>query len=120
LTLRDFHVNFSNFFDLSLKDDVIRNLFVEIDSDQNGILLFKELEDFYKKDYHQCIKALEIEKQQKNTQNEIFDHLIKVLMQRGITLEELFEQIDTDKNGFIDVEEFHDILERMGFTITLS
>jgi hypothetical protein len=44
-------MSFSNFFDLSLKDDVIRNLFIEIDSDQNGILLFKELEDFYMKDY---------------------------------------------------------------------
>jgi Ca2+-binding EF-hand superfamily protein len=37
-----------------------------------------------------------------------------------MTLEELFEQIDTDQNNFIEVEEFHDILERMGFTITLS
>ena len=113
-------MNFSNFFDLSLKDDVIRNLFVEIDSDQNGILLFKELEDFYKKDYHQCIKALEIEKQQKNTQNEIFNHLIKVQMQRGITHEKLFEQIDPDKIGFVDVEEFHDNIEWMGFTIMKS
>ena len=41
-------------------------------------------------------------------------------MQRGINFEKLFEQIDPDKIGFVDVEEFHDILERMGFTITLS
>lgn len=58
------------------------------------------------------------ERDMKNTQNEIFDHLIKVLMQRGLTLEDCFEQIDEDKNGYIEVDEFHDMLERMGFTIT--
>ena len=54
----------------------------------------------------------------KNTQNEIFDHLIKVLLQRGLTLQDCFDQIDEDKNGYIEVDEFHDMLERMGFTIT--
>jgi Ca2+-binding EF-hand superfamily protein len=79
LSLRDFHLNFSNFFDLSLKEDEIRTLFQEIDSDQNGILLYEEFENFYRKDYRQVIKQLELEREQKNTQNEIFDHLIKVL-----------------------------------------
>ena len=41
-------------------------------------------------------------------------------MQRGINFEKLFEQIDPDKIGFVDVEEFHDILEWMGLTITKS
>lgn len=55
-----------------------------------------------------------------NTQNEIFDHLMKVLLQRGLTLMDCFDQIDDDKNGYIEVDEFHDMLERMGFTITQS
>jgi len=118
LILRDFHLNFSNFFDLSLRNAEVRNLFQEIDSDSNGILLFEELDNWYKKDYVQELKRLEREKDQKNTQNEIFDHLIKILVQRGLTLQEVFEEIDVDKNNFIDVEEFHDLLERMGFTIT--
>lgn len=50
--------------------------------------------------------------------NEIFDHLIKILKQKGLTLLDCFEQIDDDKNGYIEVDEFHDMLERMGFTIT--
>lgn len=54
----------------------------------------------------------------KNTENEIFDHLMKVLVQRGLTLRDCFDQIDEDQNGFIEVDEFHDMLERMGFTIT--
>lgn len=54
----------------------------------------------------------------KNTQNEIFDHLIKVLLQKGLTLQDCFDQIDDDKNGYIEVDEFHGMLERMGFTIT--
>lgn len=83
-------------------------------------MLYKEFETFYHKDYRQVLKQLEIEKEQKNTQNEIFDHLIKVLQQRGLTLQDVFEEIDVDKNNYIDLEEFHNLLERMGFTITQS
>ena len=39
-------------------------------------------------------------------------------MQRGMTLQEVFDEVDANKNGFIEIEEFHDLLERMGFTIT--
>jgi Ca2+-binding EF-hand superfamily protein len=120
LVLRDFHINFSNFFDLSLRNHEVRNLFQEIDTDHNGILLFAELENFFKKDYVKEMKELEIQREQTNTQNEIFDHMIKILVQRGLSLQDVFNEIDTDKSGFIDVEEFHDLLERMGFTITQS
>lgn len=41
------------------------------------------------------------------TQFDIFDHLLKVLRQKGLTLEDMFDQIDMDKNGFIEVDEFH-------------
>ena len=67
LILRDFHLNFSNFFDLSLRNTEVRNLFQEMDTDANGILLFEELDNWYKKDYVQEIKNLEREKEQKNT-----------------------------------------------------
>lgn len=46
--------------------------------------------------------------------------MIKILVQRNLTLQNVFDQIDIDKNNYIDVEEFHDLLERMGFTITHS
>ena len=95
-------------------------MFQEIDTDHNGILLFAELENFFKKDYVKEMKELEIQREQTNTQNEIFDHMIKILVQRGLSLQDVFNEIDTDKSGFIDVEEFHDLLERMGFTITQS
>jgi len=49
--------------------------------------------------------------------NEIFDHFIKVLKQRGLTLIQVFEEIDENKKNFIEIDEFHDLLERMGFTI---
>ena len=32
----------------------------------------------------------------------------------------MFDQIDDDKNNFIETEEFHDMLERLGFKITLK
>jgi len=79
---------------------------------------FGELEVFYRTDYKEKVKALNSERQQIKAQNEIFDHLIKVLKQRGLTLQQVFDQIDDDKNNYIEVDEFHDMLERMGFTIT--
>ena len=47
LTLRDFQTNLSGHFDLSLKSKEVRELFQEIDSDENGIILFKEFDKFY-------------------------------------------------------------------------
>ena len=52
------------------------------------------------------------------TQYDIFNHLLKALKSRGITLEEMFDQIDIDKNQFIEVDEFHSTLECMGFVIS--
>jgi serine/threonine protein kinase/Ca2+-binding EF-hand superfamily protein len=52
------------------------------------------------------------------TQYDIFDHLLKTLKQKNLTLEEMFDQIDLDKNQYIEVDEFHQVLECMGFMIT--
>ena len=118
LVLRDFHISFSHMFDLSLKNDEVRALFNEIDTDENGIIKYAEFEKFYEANYIKRLALIEMEKQQSHTMNEIFDHLIKVLKQKGLTLLDCFEQIDEDKSGTIEVDEFHDMLERMGFTIT--
>ena len=118
LVLRDFHMNFSHLFDLSLKNEEVRALFNEIDSDENGLIKYVEFENFYHVDYIRRLAAIETEKQQSHTMNEIFDHLIKVLKQKGLTLLDCFDQIDDDKNGYIEVDEFHNMLESMGFTIT--
>ena len=116
--MRDFHLSFARLFDLAIKNDEIRALFSEIDTDENGIVTFEEFEKFYDYNYIKRSAELYQERQMKNTQNEIFDHLIKILLQRGLTLQDCFEQIDEDKNGYIEVDEFHDMLERMGFTIS--
>ena len=118
LTLRDFQINLSKHFNLSLKASEVRSLFQEIDSDENGLIKFKELDDFYTSDYSKKVKNVQKERQDKFAQNEIFDHLMKVLKQRGLTLQAVFDEIDYDKNNYIEVDEFQDMLERMGFTIT--
>lgn len=41
-----------------------------------------------------------------------------MLKKKDLSLEDMFEQIDLDKNQFIEVEEFHQVLECMGFMIT--
>ena len=93
-------------------------LFLEIDKDGDGIVRFAEFNQFYQEDYERRIAELELEKERMVTHNDIFDHLLKMLKQKGLTLEEMFDQIDLDKNQFIEVDEFHQTLECMGFLIT--
>ena len=38
LQLNDFHRSFAKLFDLAIKNDEIRSLFNEIDSDENGLI----------------------------------------------------------------------------------
>lgn len=91
LTEREFHSNFSNIFKFVLKTQELRALFREIDQDRSGLIKFNELEKFYSTNYVQKLAQVERERRQRNTQNEIFDHLIKVLMQRGLTLQDCFD-----------------------------
>lgn len=51
LCLRDFHISFARLFDLAIKNDDIRMLFNEIDSDEDGIVKFEEFEQFYNINY---------------------------------------------------------------------
>lgn len=80
LSLRDFHESFASLFDLAIKNDEIRALFNEIDSDEDGIIKYKEFEAFYDENYAKRLALVDKEREMANTQNEIFDHLIKVLL----------------------------------------
>ena len=71
---------------------------MEIDTDGNGVVKYAEWDAFYRMDYEKRVRALETEKERMVTQYDIFDHLLKVLKQKGLTLEEMFDQIDLDKN----------------------
>ena len=90
LALRDFHHSFARLF-VAISNDDIRALFNEIDSDENGIIKYAEFENFYSANYIKKMADIEKEREMKNTQNEIFDHLIKVLIQRGLTLHDCFD-----------------------------
>jgi Ca2+-binding EF-hand superfamily protein len=63
LTLRDMIVQFPQLFAISLKRDEFLKLFKEIDSDRDGIVKYKEFEDFFNKDYMQTLKNIEKEKE---------------------------------------------------------
>jgi len=67
--------------------------------------------------YIDRVREVQKERKDRTMQNEIFDHLIKVLRQKNITLLQVFEEIDDDRNGYIETNELHDLLERVGFTI---
>jgi Ca2+-binding EF-hand superfamily protein len=47
LTLWNFQANFAKNLDLSLNKDEVRELFKEIDTDQNGMVTFDEFDKFY-------------------------------------------------------------------------
>ena len=77
-----------------------------MDKDKDGIVNFKEFEQFYNEDFDSRVKDIEKEKAAVNMQYEIFDHLIKVLQQKSLSLAETFDQIDTNQNGYIECDEF--------------
>ena len=106
------------FFDITLKKNEIVRLFKEIDQDEDAIIKFGEFRDFFEKDYEKELADLEKKQDSASIQFEIFDHIIKVLKQKNLTLAEVFDQIDTNKNGFLEVDEFSNLLERLGFTIS--
>jgi hypothetical protein len=79
-----------------LKRDEVLKLFKEMDKDKDGIVTYKEFENFYNEDFDSRLKDVEKEKNAVSMQYEIFDHLIKVLQQKSLTLAEVFDQIDTN------------------------
>ena len=81
----------SHHFDITLKRDELTRLFKEIDADRDGLVKYKEFEAFYQKDYGKRMKEIEKEKDKVNIQFEIFDHLMKVLEQKSLSLMEVFD-----------------------------
>lgn len=118
LTVRDMQTMMPQIYGVSLKREDFLRLFKEIDSDKDGIVKYSEFEQFYNRDYKEVMRGIEKEKEKMNVQFEIFDHLMKVLNQKSLSLAEVFHQIDTNQNGFIECDEFQNLLERLGFTIS--
>lgn len=118
MTVKDIQTYMPALYGISLKREEFLRLFKEMDTDKDGLVKYKEFEDFYNKDYEAGLKNIEKEKEKISVQFEIFDHLIKVLQQKSLTLSEVFHQIDTNQNGFIECDEFQNLLERLGFTIS--
>jgi Ca2+-binding EF-hand superfamily protein len=79
LSLKDILSKMPSLFGISLKREEFLKLFKEIDSDKDGLIKYKEFEEFYNKDYDAIIKNIERDKERFNIQLEIFDHLMKVL-----------------------------------------
>ncbi len=104
--MKDFSVGLSRHFNITLKRDELTRLFKEIDVDRDGLVKYNEFDVFYNKDYDKKMKDIEKEKDRANVQFEIFDHVIKVLEQKSLSLAEVFDQIDTNQNGYIEVDEF--------------
>jgi Ca2+-binding EF-hand superfamily protein len=86
LTVKDIISQMPANFGISLKREDFLRLFKEIDSDKDGLVRLKEFEDFYHRDYLMILKNIEKEKEQMSIQFEVFDHLMKVLQQKSLTL----------------------------------
>ena len=118
LTLKNLQQGLPTHFDITLKKNEIVKVFKEIDQDEDAVIKFKEFREFFDKDYEKELNDLDKKSDSASIQHDIFDHIIKVLKQKNLTLAEVFDQIDTNKNGFIEVDEFSNLLERLGFTIS--
>lgn len=79
MTLKDIQSSLPQHFDISLKREEVLKLFKEMDKDKDGIVTYKEFENFYNEDFDSRLKDVEKEKNAVSMQYEIFDHLIKVL-----------------------------------------
>ena len=55
LTIQDFQVGLSRHFDLTLKQHEVAALFLEIDSDGNGVVKFAEFDAFYRMNYERRV-----------------------------------------------------------------
>lgn len=106
LTFKEFQKGLPEQFGITLKREDILKLFKEIDTDKDGLIKLHEFEVFYLKNYDDTLKEIEKEREALNIQFDIFEHLIKVLKQKNLTLAEVFDQIDLNKNGFLECDEF--------------
>lgn len=66
-------------FGLSLKREDVIKFFVAVDADHDGIMLYKEFEDFYNRNYELDIEDLEKKRESFDIHIEVFDHLTKIL-----------------------------------------
>jgi Ca2+-binding EF-hand superfamily protein len=64
ITLQDFAAGLGHHFDLTLKQNELRALFLEVDSDGNGIVKYGEFDAFYRMNYDERVKELETEREQ--------------------------------------------------------
>ena len=78
-------------FDLTLRHNELITLFLDIDTDGNGIVKYAEFSEFYRTDYDKRVRELEEEKKLMVTHYDVFNHLLKILKQKGLTLEEMFD-----------------------------
>jgi Ca2+-binding EF-hand superfamily protein len=62
LTVQSFQKGLPTHFELTLRQNEIANLFLQIDTDNNGIIYFHELEVFFQTDFQKKVGELENEK----------------------------------------------------------
>ena len=96
LSLQDVQSQMPNLFGVSLKREDFLKLFKEIDQDKDGLIKYVELEGFFNKNYEVTLQNIEHEREKINIQYEIFDHMMRVLNQKSLSLAEVFHQIDSN------------------------
>ena len=119
LTLMDLQIGLPRLYSLSLSKERLLLLFKFMDYDDDGVIKLSDFNRFISSTDTQInTKAMEMVSHPHSLDYEIYEHLFKVLQQKHLTLIEIFEEVDENKNGYIDVNEFASLLERLGFVIS--
>lgn len=63
MTVKDIQTYMPALYGISLKREEFLRLFKEMDTDKDGLVKYKEFEDFYNKDYEAGLKNIEKEKE---------------------------------------------------------
>jgi len=91
LVLKDLQNRLPRHFNITVRSNEVIALFKEMDQDRQGIILLADFLHFMQKDYDEQLRQLAERQQVDNIQFELFDHIIKVLKQKNMSLVEVFD-----------------------------
>ena len=111
-------------FDIHLSRDQILIILRYMDINDDGMVPLKEFTRFYQDLEKELMEQAKGAKEcrlsvgKDVTLEDVFDGLLTTLKDKGLTLLDIFEQLDVKRNGYITLEEFVGLVQTIGFMIT--
>jgi len=105
-------------FDIHLTREQFLCILKLLDSNDDGVITQAKFYKFYHEIESQLRKAAEGISTTEISLDEIFSSLLTVMKERNLTLMEIFMQLDSNQNGYINIDEFVSLLRTIGYLIS--